>query len=87
MFSHIFILCFLNATKDLFITSQQKLKVCNNYQLMNSVDICSTKLIGLSHAGAVILEGVDNSSSNIHNINGLNPSKKLHPCNSLLVKN
>jgi hypothetical protein len=64
------------------------MKVYINYQLMDSVDIWSTELIGLSRAGAVILEGVDNSSSNIHNINRLNPAKKkLHSCNSLLVKN
>uniref|UniRef100_A0A0E0NMA6 Uncharacterized protein n=1 Tax=Oryza rufipogon TaxID=4529 RepID=A0A0E0NMA6_ORYRU len=42
---------------------------------MNSINLWSTKSVALSHAGAIILEGVDNSSSNIHNINRLNPAK------------
>jgi hypothetical protein len=49
--------------------------VYDNYQVSNSVNIWSTELIGLSHAGAIILEGVDNGSSNIHNINRLKPAK------------
>jgi len=47
----------------------------NSYQLMDSVNLRAPKFIYLSHASAVVLEGVDNSSSNIDYINRLNPAK------------
>jgi hypothetical protein len=54
---------------------------------MDSVNFRPPKFIYLSHASAVILEGVDNSSSNINDINRLNPAKGKHHVNYLLAKN